>query len=747
MLNSATREGYRSIRTSNKINRAGIFPLIGFAVLAFCAFFAAAPSWGQTTPSVLMQHNDIERTGQNTSETILNTTNVTVNQFGKLFALPVTGQVYAQPLYVPGVNIGGVVHNVVIVATEADLVYAFDADSNTGANAKPLWMASMVDAAHGAGPNEGPLTESVTIGCTDLQPQIGITSTPVIDPTTHTIYVEAKSVVSTNVTYIHRLHALSIINGAEVAPGPVVITATVAGTGDGSSNGSLTFDPLHQMNRPGLLELGGAIYVAFASHCDYGPYHGWIFAYDTGSFTRKSLMITDPNGGLGGFWMAGSGVAADETSNIFIASGNGDFNMTSTPIEYGDSIIKLGTTNENLSVLDYFTPSDQSCLDNNDEDLGSGGLLILPDEPGTFPHILVQSGKEGKIYVVNRDMMTTGNTHYNNLPNCQSSDPEIIEESASGAIGGMWAMPAYWNNNLYFWGSGDVLKSIPVSSGLPDFTHITPNSTNIGFPGSTPSVSSSGTTPGTAILWSLDNSKYGSPGPKPGPAILYAFDATAIGSELWNSTQACNSRDQAGNAVKFAVPTIANGKVYIGTSTEVDVYGLLANGSCTNPPATPVINPGSETFSSPLHVSITDTTTGETIYYTTNNTTPTTSSTVYSHAFAISKTSTVQAIAVAGGLTSGTASATYTFSPSVAAPTFSPAPGTYSGSVTVTISETTPGALVYYTTDGSRPQPGQGTTQQYLNPLKFTAKSTALRAIAVNGAQSSSLVAGAYHVK
>jgi len=266
--------------------------------------------------------------------------------------MPSDGQVYAQPLYVPGVSINGGVHNVVILATENDSVYAYDADSS-GA---PLWKASMVDAAHGASAGETALTSATTTGCGDM-PHVGITSTPVIDPISKTIYVEAKSTNGTN--YFHRLHALDLLTGDEKAPGPVRIAATVSGTGDGSSNGQLVFDNLHHLNRPGLLLVNGTIYIAYASHCDTSPFHGWLFAYDAATFTQKSVYVTTPNGGMGGFWMSGAGVAADASGNIFIASGNGTFDMTDVPVETGDTILKLGTTNQILTLLDYFTPGDQ----------------------------------------------------------------------------------------------------------------------------------------------------------------------------------------------------------------------------------------------------------------------------------------------------------------------------------------------------------------------------------------------------
>ena len=553
-----------------------VYQSFGVFVL-FCA--AVVPAFGQT--SVLTQHNDNARTGQNTSETILNTSNVNVNQFGKLFAMPADAQVYAQPLYVPGVTIKGGVHNVVIIATENDSVYAYDADSS-GA---PLWKASMVDAAHGAGAGETSLNSATTIGCDDLQPLIGITSTPVIDSSSKTIYVESKSTNGTS--YFHRLHALDLLTGNEKVPGPVVIAGTVSGTGDGSSGGQLAFDNFHHLNRPGLLLMNGTIYLAYASHCDDSPFHGWLFAYDAGTFTQKSVYVTTPNGGLGGFWMSGAGVAADASGNIFIASGNGDFDTTNVPAkETGDTILKLGTTNQILTQLDYFTPQDQASLDVGDVDLGAGGVLLLPDQPGAFPHILVEAGKEGKVYVINRDQMTTGNTHY--CSGC-ASDPEIIEEA--GVVGGMFNLPAYWNNTLYFWGTNDVLKSIPITNGLPDFTHITGSTPLINFPGAGVSVSSNGTTAGSAIVWAINGTHYlGGPNGF-GPAVLYAYDATNIPTMLYSTAQNA-ARDTPGNAVKFVVPTIANGKVYVGTSTEVDVYGLLGANS---PPNISSLTPSSAT--------------------------------------------------------------------------------------------------------------------------------------------------------
>jgi hypothetical protein len=521
-------------------------------------------------PGVFTQHNDIGRTGQNTNETTLTLSNVgSTTTFGKKFSQPVDGYIYAQPLYVPNVTIAGSTHNVVYVATEGDSVYAFDADSNAGANANPLWHANLIDTAHGAAAGATTVNIRATLdeACTDLIPQVGITSTPVIDPSTNTMYVETKS--EENSQFIHRLHAIDITTGAEKAPGPVSVTATVPGTGEGGTTVSL--DGLHHLNRPGLLLLNGTIYLAYASHCDDTPYHGWLLSYDAGTFTQTGLEVTTPNGGLGGFWMSGSGVAGDSNANIFIASGNGDFDTTHVPAtELGDTILKLFYNGApTLSLEDYFTPYDQSNLDGGDVDLGSGGVLLLPDQPGAVTHELVEAGKEGTIYLLNRDQLTAGNLHYCQT-GCDGKDPQVTQE-LQDAVGGLWSMPAYFNSAIYIAGAGDSLKEFKLTNGLLGTSPSATSSPQFPFPGATPAVSANGTTNG--IVWAIDSSLYGTPAPT-GPAVLHAFRADTL-VELWNSGQAAASRDTAGNSVKFAVPTIANGKVYIGTQTELDVYGTL----------------------------------------------------------------------------------------------------------------------------------------------------------------------------
>jgi len=594
----------------------------------------------QAQTPVLTQHNDIGRTGQNISETKLTPSNVNSTQFGKLFSLPVTGQVYAQPLYVPNLTINGASHNVLIVATEGDNVYAFDADTSGAA----LWHASVIDAAHGAASGATPVPYT-TVGCTDMQPQSGITATPVIDTSTGTIYLEAKSLE--NGKAVHRIHALDITTGNEKSFGPALINALpngVPGTGDGSSGGVLQFDDLTQNSRPGLLLSNGTIFIGYASHCDNGPYHGWLFAYSETSLARLAYFNTTPYGGLGGFWSAGAGLAADSSGNMFLATGNGSYDTNNPRIDYADSILKMSYASGAFTVEDYFTPYNQSSLSAGDIDVGSGGVLLLPDQPGTFPHELVEAGKQGTIYLVNRDVMTTTPAHY--CSGC-TSDPEIVQESAAGRVGGMWSMPAYWNNTLYFVGSGDQLKSIALSNGTLNYLAITASSPSFGFPGATPSISANGTTNG--IVWLIDSSQYGNPGPGPGPAVLHAFNAANVATELYNSTQAGANRDAAGNAVKFAVPTVTNGKVYVGATNEVDVYGLLSG--VTPVAVTPVISPASESVTSSIPVTITDSTSGSTIYYTTNGNTPTTSSTKYTGTFTLTSSATVKAIATASGFT------------------------------------------------------------------------------------------------
>jgi len=542
-----------------------------------------APIGVTDLPGVYTYHNDVSRTGANTQEFALTNATVTAGTFGKLFSCSVDAAIYAQPLWVANLTIGGAPHNVVFVATQRDTVYAFDADANpcvtywkTGANG----MKSLI-------PSGETWVTSSDVGCADLAPDIGITGTPVIDPVTNTLYVVTKTKTTSGApaTYHQRLHALSILNGSEKFGGPVDIQASVPGSGNGSSGGMVAFDPFLGGQRPALLLDNGHVIISWASHCDNGPYLGWIMSYAPNSanaLAQEAVFNTSPNGALSGVWMSANGPAADANGNIYFATGNGSWDGNTN---FGDSIVKLGPPTAgsfNAANFDYFTPINQLSLSNADQDLGSGGLLLLPDlSSSAHPRLLVQAGKEGKIYVVDRDTGSMGHL----CTTCTTSDMQIVQELPN-AIGGMWGSPAYWNGNLYFGGSGDTLKvfSVSANAASPISNNLTTQSSNgFGFPGTTPSVSSNGNSNG--IVWTIDSSQYcTTQSPSCGPAVLFAYDATSLGNEFWDSTQ--SSGDQAGNAVKFTVPTVANGKVYIGTrgndttnggAGELDVYGLKPN--------------------------------------------------------------------------------------------------------------------------------------------------------------------------
>ncbi len=507
--------------------------------------------------SVTTSRNDNSRDGQNLSETILTPSNVNVNSFGKLFSQNVKGYVYAQPLYVPNVTIPGLgTHNVVYVATEHDNVYAFDADDNTGMNASPLWHTSFIS------PNRGITTvSSADVNCSDIVPEIGITSTPVIDTNSGTMYVLAKT--KENGKFFQRLHALDITTGRERRGSPVEIKANVKGNGEGSVDGVVRFNPLMEGQRPGLLLQNGTVYIAWASHCDNQPYHGWVMSYDEKSLKQTGVWNSTPNGGLGGVWQSGSGIAADENNFLFFATGNGTYDGKKGGNDFSDTVAKLGLPDDHkLPLKDWFTPYDQAYLSDGDIDVGSGGVLLLPDQGQGAPHefLLIQVGKSGSIYLIDRDQMG----HFRPKNNNQ------IVQDLENTIGGMWATPAWWNNNVYFGGSGDVLRQFTFdpSTGLLSTAAEYTSSTFFNFPGPTPSISANGDT--GAILWALETDQYGSGG----SSILHAYDATDVSSELYNTTQD-GSRDDPGGAVKFTVPTVANGKVYVGAVGVVSVYGLL----------------------------------------------------------------------------------------------------------------------------------------------------------------------------
>ncbi|HWO27910.1 MAG TPA: hypothetical protein VNO32_03840, partial [Candidatus Acidoferrum sp.] len=555
-------------------------------------------------PGVFTYHNDLSRDGANTQEYALTSSTVATSTFGKLFACPVDGAVYTQPLWVPGLTISGTVHNVIYVATQHDSVFAFDADSCV-----QLWQAKLLDTSHGGTTGEGTIVwQDVGYCYGDVYPEVGVTGTPVIDPSSKTIYVVSASEIPGAQSgicplpagsYFHRLHALDITTGNEKFSGPVTIAAQVVGTGDGSSGGMVSFNSQLQHNRSGLALSGdGTVYVAFAAHEDASPYHGWLFGYTASDLSQTpSVFNTTPNGVDGGIWGGGGAPAVDSGNDVYVATGNGLFDQSSgfsMENDYGDSVLRLsalpGSTPNgvNLQLDGWFTAGDQLSDAENDEDLGSGVPVLLPDQTVGPSHLLVQLGKDGFVYLINRDSMGQ----------YQGSDSQI--QQFFHVVGGFWGTPAFWQNSLYFAGayagSTDSLKQVSfnATTGLFNLnpTIASHSGELFGFPGVSPSVSSQGASNG--IVWAVDAGLYGyaspnaaggiscSTGSAPlpacvGSAVLHAYSATNLANEYWNSALAAGNRDQAGNAVKFVPPTIANGKVYVSTRTEVDVYGLLPN--------------------------------------------------------------------------------------------------------------------------------------------------------------------------
>jgi len=613
----------------------------GLAVLLTVASLAAHAA----AMNVTTWRYDTTRTGQNTNETQLTPANVNVANFGKLFSYVVDGYVYAQPLYVATLPVGGVLHNVLFVTTEHDSVYAFDANQNL-----QLWKANLIDSAHGA-PTGATTVPSGDLGTNDIVPEIGVTGTPVIDTTTNTLYVVSKSKESG--LYVNRLHALDLLTGSEKASSPVVIRGSVKGGGIGSIGGSVAFQPQWQLNRTGLLLFNGQVYVAFAAHGDNGPYHGWLFAFNASNLQQTAIFNSSPEGKGNGIWHSGAALAADIVNGVprlFCATGNffstGSVGPNPTipytnDQNYSNAVLRFDLSGADLQVSDEWTPFDQLQLSNADTDQTSGGIMLLPDQAGAHMHELIQVGKNGRIEVIDRDNLGGFNTGYNN-----------IAQEISGQINGLWSTPAYWNARVYFWGSGDRLKQFALANGQLSVTPTATASVTSSFPGASPVISANGTTQG--ILWAVRSDAYNSNG----AAILYAFDATNVGTQLYNSTQNA-TRDSAGRAVKFVVPVITNGKVYVGTQSEVDVYGALAAGVSTAP--TPTLSPAPGAYASPPSISISDTLNGAVIYYTTDGSPPSVNSTRYSGPFTFGTTTTVQALAVAAGYNnSSIVSGTYT---------------------------------------------------------------------------------------
>jgi outer membrane protein assembly factor BamB len=502
-----------------------------------------SPSPTPGTISILTYHYDNARDGANTNETILAPANVNVDQFGRLFSIPTDSAMYAQPLYVPNVQIPGMAtHKVVYVATQHNSLYAFDAD-----NGSTLWSVSL-------GPYQ-PMPE----GCEEPG-DVGIIGTPVIDPSSNTIYAGAATL--RNGHPMQELHALDITTGAERSFSPVVISASAPGTGSGSQNGFVAFNPLTEFQRPSLLLNNGVLYVGFASHCDIGGtvgVHGWLFTYDPSTLQQTSLFLTTPDATFGGIWMSGSGPAADVYNNVYLSTGNGPFDANQGGPDYGDSAIKLSTTS--LAVLDYFTPSNQAILSTDDLDLGSGGVLLLPDQPTAPIHLLVTGDKQGNVFLINRDNMGQYSPNANNVVQLEKIN------------GGIWSTPAFWNNTLYFAAGASTPTAYPLMNGLLPATPSSRAAEQFRYPGAIPVISANGQANG--ILWALQHG-----GTASGNEVLHAYDATNLANELYNSDQA-GSRDLPGLAGPFAESEfesiiVANGKVYVPTGQpQLTIFGLL----------------------------------------------------------------------------------------------------------------------------------------------------------------------------
>ncbi len=560
---------------------AGVYTLTATSVSDATAIATVTVGVTDLT-GVYTYHNDLARDGANTQEYALNLTNVNTTSFGKLFSCTVDGAVYAQPLWVANLTVGGARHNVVFVATEHDSLFAFDADT---APCVKLWQVSLIDTAHGgnaAGETSVPAGYTgylVGFGLGNLAPEAGVTGTPVIDPASGILYVVSKSVVAGTSTIYQRLHAIDITTGSEKTGSPATISGSVTGTGSGGT--SVAFSPQQENQRAGLALVNGTVYIAWGSHEDAAPWFGWVatYTYSGTTFVPNALFNATPNVAKGGIWMSGGAPAADSAGHVYLITGNGGFDANSATApnnDFGDSFLQL--SGSSLSVLSWFTPSDQATDNANDEDFGSGGAaLVLNLSSGPVPHLIVGGGKDATLYLLNGDSMGG------------YGDANAYQHFSGGS--GIFCSPAFWNDTLFLAPIAGALEAYAFDSSDNTFnTALASRSTAVfNYPGATPSVSALGAS-SNGIVWAVDNSRFcvgtGSPC---GAAVLHAFNASNLYAELWNSSMV--STDAAGNAVKFGVPTVANGKVYVGTrgnntggaygstsvSGELEVYGLKSN--------------------------------------------------------------------------------------------------------------------------------------------------------------------------
>jgi hypothetical protein len=543
---------------------------LGVSGLSSLSFGKALAAAAPANTAVTLYKNGQQLLGQYPNEAILNKTNVNTAGFGRVASYSVDGAIYAQPLFLPNVSTARGKYNLVIVATEHDSVYAFDADHTTAA---PIWHTSFL--LNGA--TSVPSSVVYTGAFMDISPEIGITSTPVVDKASGTMYVSAMTYE--NGVCVHRLHALDITTGKDKVT-PVVETATVPGTGDGSVNGSLTFDPVTANQRSALLLLNGIVYVAFAGYADTYPYHGWILGYNATSLALTTMFNTTPDGGGGGIWAAGGALAVDPSDNsLFVPVGNGTFDLNTGGTSGSDSILKLSATN-GLRLADYFTPFNQSCLNVSDKDLGSGGALILPTQTGAVhPNVLVNAGKEGRVYLVDR---ASPGKYVSVADPCNNQNvttyDKVVQELSASLLGygGVYSTPAYWNGVVYMASNGAAMKALPLTNGLLASSPSSQTPETFTFPGPNPVVSSNGNASSTGIVWiisppatcpTLDHCN------PSGGGALRAYDATNLGVELYSSSQN-SARDGLASYVKFIVPTVANGEVFVGTAGSLEIFGL-----------------------------------------------------------------------------------------------------------------------------------------------------------------------------
>jgi hypothetical protein len=555
-----------------KIGRSSycsIVPVLLFLLISF------SPSFAQSTSpvAVLTQHNDLARTGANLHETALNIASVNTNKFGLVFSRSVDDQIYAQPLVMTNVTIPGQgTHNLVIVATVNDSVYAFDADY--ASVSAPYWQVSFL-GPNVVAPKNTDMTGACGGGYQDFSGNLGIVSTPVIDPLTGTLYVLARTKENGS-TFVQRLHALDVTSGAERPNSPKIISAQVNGTGDGSVGGVITFDSQRQNQRAGLALVNGVVYISWASHCDWPPYHGWVIGYDASSLQRVVVYNDTPNGYNGGIWMSGQAPSADPDGNLYLSTGNGTVDASGT-VNRGESFLKLARNGTNLNVVSWFTPYNWVDLENGDIDLGSAGLLLIPGTSLAF-----SGGKEGVVYLVDRDNMgglTSSTTTNDNIPQA------FQVASGSHQIHGG---PVWWDgpdgSYAYLQVSTDFLRQYRFDRAagkfvLPNYAR-SPTAAASGQPGGILAVSANGTNAGSGIVW-VSHNLAGDANQQVRPGILRAYNAQNVTNELWNSEQ-ISARDTVGNLAKFVAPTVANGKVYMATfSNRLNVYGLLPSPQLT----------------------------------------------------------------------------------------------------------------------------------------------------------------------